>query len=83
MEPGRPEEEGRGQEKEWVRDSELNAEAEREGRAGQEPELAQPGNVSVQNAGQRVLIRCASRAILRNAQPAEHRWCATETSGFL
>ena len=79
MEPGRPQEEGRGQEEEWVKDSEVNAEEEREEWAGQQPELAQPGSVSVQNAGQRFLIRCASRAILRNVQPAEHRWCAAET----
>lgn len=81
MEPGRLEEEG--QEEEWVRDSEVNAEEEREGWAGQEPELVQPGNASVQNAGQRPLIRCAFRVLLRNVQPAEHQWCATEAAGFL
>jgi len=79
MEPGRPAEEGREQEEEWVKDPEVNAEQEQEGWARREPEWVQPGNASVRNAGQRLLISCASHAIRRNVQPAEQGWFENKT----
>ena len=82
MEPGLPKEEAGGQEEEWARDSEVNAEEERDEWAGREPEWDQAGNASAQNAGQRLLISCASHAILRPVQPVEPRWCANDQGAW-
>jgi hypothetical protein len=79
MEPGLPKEEAGGQEEEWARDSEVNAEEERGEWAGREPERGQLENASAQNAGQRLLISCASPAIRRHVQPAEQGWFENKT----
>ena len=78
MEPGRPEEEGREQEEEWVKDSEVNAEEEQEGWAGRNRSRSQPGMHLSEMRGNdphQVRIPCITQKCpsLRNIDGAELR----------